>query len=310
MKKITALLLAVFSVLSLAACGRNFEPKYDEVTYPLYEEVPEKEDTSFKEFASEPTDEVRKKVEETYFEICEFYKIDKPVPQIKVLDEDVFERIFSVEYEAFYHPETKTIYLHENKISSKWVIVHELLHYLSDNGEKRGFIYEAEANKERNNYFNEGATEYLTIKLLGEKHFGPYDFQRLFAHQIALVVGEENFEKAYFTSDDSEVREFFNSSVKDFYKGVQYDSFYFDAWDEMACNCCAIWLFQLQQPLPEDFFNIIVRNEEEIIYMALKNDKGKEVKAELKELLMDEFKFTKAECEVFELQYLLDMKLK
>ena len=304
MKKFIVLVLAVISILNFAACGGSFTPKYDQISFPLEVQITEDDGINFEGHTSEPTIEVRKEVENTYFEICEFYKLDKPIPNIKVLDNEGFEIVYAenADYaEAFYYK--GTLYLRED--SEKETIIHEFLHYLSDNGKKRGFIYETESG-ERNNYFNEGATEYLTMRMLGRPVFGPYDFQRLFANQIALIVGEETFEEAYFTSDDSKVRKIFNDSVKEVYGGYKEESLYFDPWDEMACNCCAIWYFQFETS--EEYFDLITRNEEEIIYLALNNGKGDEVKAELKKLLTVQYGLTNAECKDFELQYLMHMK--
>lgn len=97
--------------------------------------------------------------------------------KIKIVTKDEFERIF---YEnggkgalaaAFVHQ--GTIYLNKDKpflYKDFHVLIHEMLHVISNNGDKIGlFQFNKEKDKEYGYAFNEAFTEYLASLLLGDE---------------------------------------------------------------------------------------------------------------------------------------------
>ena len=292
----------------------KFRPKFN--TFIALARYESSEGESIDVEASELSEEDTKEVYSMFTDVAKYYGVFKPMPKVMFAKkEDLSELVGGIEREACYTRNDTTIYLSiEDDFSNlsleqKNTIAHEYLHYLSDNGERRGFIYYSTDAKgysiEYNRFFNEGATEYLAEKFTGYDGDSPYKLHVVLAEQIATVVGEETFEKAYLKSNDEEIRNMFNDNVLPWYKSYEQSEIIYDAWDSFGCACFPLWAGLLDEVDSEviDFTAYFVGLEEEVMFFAKNMDKEKEAK----EILSKHMQFYGQEIanKLFEYSYLM-----
>lgn len=278
---------------------KSFNPKYIDYLVPNYN-VP---DNNYNlPSGISPSSEKNHEFKKIFDEICRFYHIEKELPSFEFLNENQFEEYAGNNLlKACYSFIDKKVYLSINidlnKIVDKETFVHEILHYLSDNGEKRGFIYFRE-DKEFNRLFNEGATEFLASKFLGTNVDGPYEFQETLVKQISVCIGEKKIQDAYFNSDDSEIRKIFNEAVVDVYTSTEFDNISYDPFDTFAGTCYTAWSLGMYGNFEGECL-IFTALEEEILYFSKVSKKLDDSKKVLSEF----FKSFKAEEEILEVLF-------
>lgn len=307
-KAIAILLIFIFILLSGCSntnAANTFTPNFLENSLPMVKNISSESNQKFPD-GTAISSELHNELQELYEELCTYYGIQKSLPRIVQLSAEQFNDIVADGSELMqgcYNSSTKTLYIRDGiKLSNpenREIVTHEFLHYLSDNGEKRGFIYFSDdGTKEFNRYFNEGATEFLAIKFFGNlvnNENSPYALQKLLSAQISTVVGFDEFKHAYFNSDDSQIRKAFNDSVSDLYPGQNLEGTEFDPWDEICGNCYTMWAMDMLSTSDSDNeyllaeYAIFAYSQEEIIYFAEKNNCTEEVKKLTKQLFIEDW---------------------
>lgn len=282
----TALVIMLF----LTSCGaEEATPKLHSGIAPLYgtrslssnKKIPE---------GKELTSDFKKDVEKLFQELCAFYGVKKELPEIKMVSSEELKNYGGdVELQSFYDFQTKTLYLLNGfsleNISYKDIVTHELLHYLSDNGEKRGLVKQTD-EKEFNKYLNEGVTEYLAEKFVGKNFYNttPYLFQMFFVEELVMLFGEDTLEKAYFSSDDSELRQMFNTAVNPYYKEEEFEDIKYDAFDYFSSSFYTIWFLGVLDH-PDEQYRGFAALQEELIFAAKHEGKIVEIQKYYKKFL-------------------------
>lgn len=147
---------------------------------------------------------------ESNFSHCNLSSFYKNIETAEIKDkvEDLYTLKFKLE-----NRETKAFYnLSENKIqlitleSYIYNLYHELLHLSSR--KKRGkllcegfFQFDLFYCSEIGRYLNEGYTEYLNQKYFSKKETSIYNYAKLFAEGIEMIVGSKKMEALYFDAN-------------------------------------------------------------------------------------------------------------
>ena len=239
LKVLVAMLLAFVVVLSCTACGgRELEVRYYQAQ-PWYYEIPDLGESKSDIKASKLPSDIKELAVEIYTKVSESYGIEKELPKIALIEENDLRKILGASEDipvyGSYVPSSKTVYLTKSFSEKDAVtLAHEFLHYLSDNGSNRGLIY-YKYNKGFGKYLSEGVTNYLAFLLYPEEVPQNYEFETHIAEQLAVCVGKDVLEKAYFNSDVSALRESVNNLLLDYYHSEDIEGMLLDIFD-MFCG--------------------------------------------------------------------------
>jgi len=292
LKKAAVILLAIV-ILLFTACGKQVDPKFYQARI-WYDEIPDSELKS-----GVIPQELPKDLKELAVKICkrvsEYYGIDgieKKLPKIAMLDDATLRWLLGVSQDTdvfgIYVPADEAIYLSGAfSEANAPVLAHEYLHYLSNNGEVSGLKYN-KSGRSFGRYFNEGITNYLTYRLFPDEKIICYEYETHFAEQLAICVGEEVLEKAYFNSDTSELREIINKALSKYYSpnnifGIELDVF------DLIVGQIEEYAISLAYSTDETSFNEALKMldslEEEIFFLGRSIGKTQQQKEALKSFM-------------------------
>ena len=292
MAKKIAFILALITFMLISGCAENkattFNPKYAGLLVPMYNTATDNDQNMPKGIS--PSNEQQKDISKLFTSICEHFNIKKAVPKFELLTSKQFESYAGNKMlKACYDFQTKTVYLSEtldlNNIEDKEVFTHETLHYLSDNGDKRGFIYFNDG-KEYNRGFNEGATEFFATEFVGKNIDGPYEFQEALVEQLSMCLGYNTVKDAYFYSEDSIIRAAFNDMSDIYPRKITEDGVEYDTYDTFACTCFTMWAYGTLNDFQTECATFTAL-EEQLLYLASKTGNTEECKKSLEKFLKD-----------------------
>ena len=150
--------------------------------------------------------------EEIYYNVCEYYDIEKEKPNFFVAQEEHGSQTIVVNA----YCRGNTIFVKEELFSTgdenaRATIAHEIVHYLGS------MVYE-EHECLFGNALNEGITNYLSTQVYRfPEGTSVYEYETHCAKMIANAFGEEKLRKSYFNSNVQDLREDFNNALKGIY---------------------------------------------------------------------------------------------
>lgn len=234
-KKILALAITVFTILSLLCSCNSYKPQH---FFPVYSfDDVEAFESVYEIEGNEPSEEVRQHIQGIFSVLRDNYAIvEKELPTIKVLTEKQANELWGTTEEggcrALY--DNGVLYLVDS--NEEGVIAHELCHYLSDNT-SLGMYYQID-DILVGRYLNEGVTNYFSTQYFQyDQYYVTYEFETHVAKLLSIIYGEDNLRNAFFSGDVSKLREDFNSVMEKYY-GVCHVSdtdINLTPFDAMAC---------------------------------------------------------------------------
>lgn len=312
-KKVFALLLAM-SMIFVTGCNNKseFVPQLYDWSMPSFIEA---DDSTEINLPTSTTSErsISEEIEKIFKQLCSFYGIEKATPEIRqVTADDFLSYTGGTKMDGCYL--NNIIYVLDTvdlqNTHSLHIVVHELLHYLSDNGENRGFRYKTSEGNTLTYFFNEGTTDYLASEFVNENVDTPYDYQRILAKQLSVIVGEEEFRKAYFTSNVDLIKDLFNSNISDIFPGTSCEGVELDSFETFVCNFNSLWT--LGNLIDEDSSFFIYQTslfsclEEEVFYIASTTGNLQKVKSIFSSFCMQDYELDKDFAnEFFNYEYLM-----
>lgn len=229
LKKLIALSLMIACMFMITSCAQNNSDDIDIMNFkkdteidrfykyynpsPIFFETEEPDDTVKVPESTELNLEERRKVNEIFEKLTNYYGIEKEMPEIKKVSKDVINQggSSSIEITGKYDDKTGIIYVTSNFEAA--TLAHEMLHYLSGEGVKytvegKGFAV----------YFNEGVTNYFSTKVYPfTEEYTVYELETHQAQMLATAIGEDELAKAYFSGDVTNIKNDFNSSLQNVY---------------------------------------------------------------------------------------------
>ena len=275
MKKLIVSLLFVVCCMIFSAC------KAEEIRY--YYSAPVASVENEEKISSEITsisDEQKEICLEVYQKLVSYYKIEKTVPNFSYFGKNDYsdtETLMNVR--AYYDSNNKTVYIktgfskNKNDIAT---VCHELLHYLSDNGEG---AYYTVGKYRLGNKFLEGVTNYLSTQIYEfDGSTSIYEFETHVAKMFANAFGEDNLRKSYFTNDWSSLKADFDALMCEYYPNEEYEEETFSPFDVFMGNMNTYnLLLSVIDVFPEsmqDIIKVCDSCEEEIyLYNSVKGNK-------------------------------------
>lgn len=235
-RKFLALLIITATILATFCSCTAKEPRFFYDIYSFYS-VEEFKNSPYKIKAPTASEEELKLIKDIFSKLCEDYNINKELPPVKILTKERAEALWgTTEYGgclAEYNG--GTLYLTEDNIQ-EGVIAHELCHYLSDNGTYGGVIYQVD-DIVLGVYLNEGITNYFaTREFKHSEYYNVYEYETHVATLLAIIFGEENLKKVFYSGDVTALRDDFNNAVKKYYgtSVVKDTDIEFEPFDAMA----------------------------------------------------------------------------
>ena len=208
MKRIIALILCVISIFTLASCSS--QDKYDfQYAFFEIELEPSGEEVS-RDIDSKRIDQSYiDRVNELFVSLTSYMNerfdlnLAKPLPDVKA---------YSPDWGANASYLDDTLYINVDIPVTDDILIHELIHYLSDNGgNKLGFIHNVEHNGHNISVgrgFNEGFTDILTVMYCTDNGISlppnVLDSTDMYSDNRALA-------QAYFMLNEETVTWYFNS---------------------------------------------------------------------------------------------------
>ena len=113
---------------------------------------------------------------------------------------------------------------------AKGGIAHELIHYLTDNGQFTGFRYTLNDTYIFGQSLSEGVTNYFSTKYAPNP---TYQYETHVAKLVSICYGEEKLND-FFSTNVSNLRNDFNNSLKKHYPNQTYDSLTLTPFDLMT----------------------------------------------------------------------------
>ena len=228
MKRIIAFICSCTMLMML--CGCSQKPQYYNPA-PLFFPMDNIISCQYPE-GREPSSVLLNECEEIFKNLSKHYNIEKELPSIRVLS-------LKEMAEATGKPETievvgaykdGTLYIVDDCFVDegfKATIAHELLHYLSDNGNEAGpGLRYCSQGQLMGATLDEGVTNYLsTLVYPFPDYVCVYEFETHAAEQLALAVGEDKLAEAYFKSDILAIKEAFDNSLKETYKTITVEEY-------------------------------------------------------------------------------------
>ena len=115
---------------------------------------------------------------------------------------------------------------------ARGVIAHELIHYLTDNGQFTGFRYTLDDTYILGQSLSEGVTTYFSTKYAPDS---AYPYETHVAKLVSICYGEERLKNDFFSTNVSNLRNDFNRSLKKHYPSQNYGSLTLTPFDLMTC---------------------------------------------------------------------------
>jgi len=217
MKKLVVLFVTTILLLCiLCSCTQQYKHYYPS---PLWIENAESRVFTVKN-TSDPSEKQVNECINLFNRLCDYYGITKAMPEIKITTPENLS--VGIGAAAIYSK--NCLYL--TNTSHNATITHEMCHYLSDVGTHIGFEYYLDDTRSTGHYLTEGVTTYLSSKIcpyVSEDNLSFYEFETHIARLLAVIYGEEQLRKDFFNADISNLRDDFNTALKNVYSSITVD---------------------------------------------------------------------------------------
>ena len=239
MKKIILFTLTLVIVFSFISCNTSYGEHFITNVYPnadfaLYPFSSKNDNDNIPEYAYEITDEATLKLfNDLFITVTEYFNVTIEPPQIKRIDDQ------DQSYGGFYNRSDGTIYINTSCDLPYFetIIVHEIIHYISDGNIYSGIVYTLDIQGDiagMGSYLNEGLTEYFAQEI---KHFNyvkneldVYYFESYVAKILSTIIGEEKLKEIYLNNSYQELKDLFNKHLDTSF-GLHEDDINLDAFD-------------------------------------------------------------------------------
>lgn len=306
MKRFFSMLVVLIMLFALVGCNSSTDatiakneanvPRFFN-PIPFYPEIVKYEEPDVETVTI--TSKEQKRFEDIFEALSQGYGINKSSPNLRVISaESMYRGYGTIEVDAFYTEYADTITWVEGTLSEQESIAaHEVLHYLSDNGEFVGIRYNI-CGYSAGSSLDEGITNLFSTQYFPHQDgLCIYEFETEVAELFSIIYGEE-FEKIYFSSNVESLKEDFNKDVQDIYFGIDYEFYngevaFLTPFDILvgSLNAYTNSLMLIEQN-PEEHIVVVMSQvdmiTEMMLYYAKANGKEKEVKKSLKEFVKNE----------------------
>ena len=237
-KKVISILLIVVLAVSLCSCTtpRNNVAPYYYTVAPFTETSDNSEEVFFANHTT-PSDTILSEMYEIFDNLTSFYGIEKDYPNFQVVSSSELQWSDALDITGFYDSSTKTVYVSDSfNRKSIPTIAHEIMHYLSDNGDVYGLMYQ------KNSYtlgsaITEGITSYFSAQVYPfGNHTSVYEYETHIASLMAIALGEDKLLNAYLASDVESIANDFNLALENIYPMEKINRFAFTPFDIFLNN--------------------------------------------------------------------------
>jgi len=298
MKRTISIILVIMALFSLTGCTET--PRYLRV-WIFQDDTSnlEEAETSGAPLVGIPLDDYSKeKIQQLLLNLKEAYGIEKQLPPSYLVSSEELERWAYGEE----HPNITVAGLFDQKkgrlfvsdVEDNATILHELIHYLKDDGSGNYRLGYQLDDFRQGAAFEEGATNFLASEIAPVVS---YQFETFVAETFATAYGKEAFQKDFFSSDMFEkFRDDFNQSLENVYEEAILEGLVLTPFDILVGDletyrfCCTIVGTEYDQVTQ---FGVsasaldAARVGDSIVEMLLFYGEAKGVKAEQQELLKE-----------------------